>query len=128
MTCSYPNQDLAALWRLQRDELRRIQLDKLNAMLKVAADHPFYQSRITTDLLPLESLDQLSDLPLLSKQELVQQSPGVAGKIFAGPAASYTRYHQTSGTSGHPMPVLDTHDDWHWWLDCWDHVLDCGSR
>ncbi|OYP37639.1 hypothetical protein CGZ80_04750 [Rhodopirellula sp. MGV] len=48
---------------------------------------------------------------------------GLAGKIFGLPRSQYARYHQTSGTSGFPMPVLDTPTDWQWWLECWRHVL-----
>ena len=35
--------------------------------------------------------------------------------------------HQTSGTSGWPMPVLDTADDWRWWIECWQFVLDAAE-
>ncbi|MFT7640197.1 MAG: phenylacetate-CoA ligase [Pirellulaceae bacterium] len=35
------------------------------------------------------------------------------------PLERYVRYHQTSGTRGRPMVVLDTAADWQWWLDTW---------
>ena len=37
------------------------------------------------------------------------------------------RFHQTSGTHGRPLPVLDTAADWQWWLDCWQYVLDAAE-
>lgn len=77
--------------------------------------------------MPLASLDGLADLPLLSKSELVSKSPGDPGRIFTQPRRAYTRFHQTSGTSGHPMPVLDTPADWAWWLQCWRHVLQAAD-
>ena len=110
-------------WRLSREAIRAVQLKRLNALLKTAVQRDFYRQRLATLKLPLESLDQLGEIPLLTKPELVAPSPGVPGRIFNLPKAAYTRFHQTSGTSGHPMPVLDTPGDWNWWLDCWSHVL-----
>ena len=37
------------------------------------------------------------------------------------------RFHQTSGTHGRPMVVLDTADDWQWWIECWQYVLDAAE-
>jgi phenylacetate-CoA ligase len=31
--------------------------------------------------------------------------------------------HQTSGTTGVPLKVLDTTESWDWWGRCWGHVL-----
>jgi phenylacetate-CoA ligase len=36
------------------------------------------------------------------------------------------RCHQTSGTQGRPLTVLDTAGDWQWWLDAWQFVLDAA--
>ncbi len=77
--------------------------------------------------LPLRQLDELAGLPLVTKSDLLAASPGEPGRIFALPAEQYTRYHQTSGSRGWPMPVLDTTADWAWWLDCWQYVLDAAE-
>jgi phenylacetate-CoA ligase len=39
------------------------------------------------------------------------------------PMDAYTRVHQTSGTTGTPMRVVDTPESWDWWGYCWGHVL-----
>ena len=39
--------------------------------------------------------------------------------LFSG---EYTAYHQTSGTSGRPLVVLDTPESWEWWAECWQYV------
>jgi len=39
----------------------------------------------------------------------------------------YTRFHRTSGTRGKPLVVLDTPDDWQWWVDTWQYVLDAAA-
>ncbi len=110
-------------WLLDRDAIRAWQLKRLNSLLAVARQQSFYRERYGSVELPLTSLEQLRQLPTIEKSDLVSTVPGQPGRIFSLPRASYCRFHQTSGTGGHPMPVLDTADDWAWWLTCWEHVL-----
>lgn len=121
------NQNISRQWQLDRSQIEFIQLQRLNELLRVANQNPFYRDRLGSLQLPLTSLEQLAELPLLTKSDLVADSPGDPGRIFSLPRESYTRFHQTSGTSGHPMPVLDTPGDWQWWLDCWQHVLQAAE-
>ena len=44
------------------------------------------------------------------------------GSIATYDAARYVAYHQTSGTTGRPLVVLDTAESWDWWLRCWVEV------
>ena len=113
-------------WRLSDSEtLRSHQLTKLNRLLLDATtNQPFYKHKYRGIKLPLETLDALPDLPLLEKGELI--TDGVAA-ICGLPANHYVRMHQTSGTCGEPLRVLDTADDWQWWLDCWQYVLDAAD-
>ncbi len=104
-----------------------MQLEKLNGVLQAARKHPFYQDRLAEVSLPLTDLDQLQSLPLLEKRDLIPSQQGEPGRIFGLPRNRYVRMHQTSGTSGWPMPVYDTADDWQWFLDCWQHVLDAAD-
>ena len=92
-------------------------------MLQLAKTHPFYADRLANVDLPLQSLDQLANIPLLTKSDLIAEKRGDPGRIFSLPPQQYTRMHQTSGTSGWPMPVYDGPADWDWWLDCLDYVL-----
>lgn len=41
--------------------------------------------------------------------------------------SQYVRFHRTSGTLGHPLVVLDTQEDWRWWLETWQYVLDAAE-
>ncbi len=112
------------------DGLRKAQLDRLNTLLAAVRTRPFYAERFarlasTVDL-PLESLDQITRLPLLAKSDMIRDSACAPGRIFDLPRSQYTRLHQTSGTKGFPMAVLDTPEDWDWWLRCWDFVLDAA--
>ena len=114
-------------FQMNRDALNRWQLRRLNRVLEVARRQPFYGPRLRDVSLPLTSLGQLSSLPLLCKTELVPDSPSSPARIFGADRDGYVRFHQTSGTSGHPLPVLDTADDWEWWMTCWQYVLDAAD-
>ena len=68
-------------------------------------------------------------LPLCAKAELAddaRKNPPF-GSNLTYPPERYARYHQTSGTTGAPLRILDTAESWEWWLRCWAKVLDaCG--
>ena len=75
----------------------------------------FYADKLANVSLPLTSLDQLVNLPFTTKTELQQPDDFSANRTF--PIKEYSRFHRTSGTHGRPMIVVDTSDDWQWWLD-----------
>ncbi|MGB0595497.1 MAG: phenylacetate--CoA ligase family protein [Rubripirellula sp.] len=108
--------------QLSPETRREHQLLRLNELLSNIRLRPFYKDRLSTVTLPFTSLDQLSNLPLLQKSELISDDRRL-GKIFDRPQHEYVRLHQTSGTKGFPMAVADTLADWNWWLNCWDFVL-----
>ncbi len=92
-----------------------------------AARRPFYANRLSHLELPLQSLEQIRLLPLLTKADLIGHGTAATAGIFDLPRSDYVRLHQTSGTKGFPIVVLDTRDDWEWWLRCWDFVLDAAE-
>jgi phenylacetate-CoA ligase len=121
--------DRRRLEQLPREELRRHQLARLNELLKEARSHNrFYAEKLASVSLPLESLDQLAALPFTFKEELsTAKHDGEYAANLTYPLERYVRYHHTSGTRGRPLPVLDTADDWQWWLECWQFVLDAAE-
>ena len=112
---------------LSRGQLRELQWARLNALLLEVRKRPFYEERLRNVSLPIATIDDLVDIPLLTKSELVQDARCAPGLVFDLPRTCYTRLHQTSGTKGFPMAVLDTPEDWNWWLRCWDYVLDAAE-
>ena len=120
-------EDRNAATMLDRETLQSRQLERLNELLLVARSHPFYGPRLSKSPIRLESLAELPQLPLLSKHEMLGRRRGQPARIFALPRANYLRLHQTSGTHGWPLPVLDTAEDWRWWLECWQYVLDAAE-
>ena len=122
---------------LPAKQLAAHQLSRLNCLLKaVLPQNRFYADKLahlsTADLQdpdgPLRSHDQLADLPFTFKEELISETDAhhlAANLTF--PVEHYTRFHQTSGTRGRPLAVLDTAADWSWWVDCWQFVLDVAD-
>jgi phenylacetate-CoA ligase len=83
----------------------------------------------------LDSVSQWASMPTSQKSDWLGDSDtGVAlhhsfdsNTIGSESRAIYQRYHRTSGTKGKPMVILDTSQDWQWWIDTWQYVLDaCG--
>src|SRR4029079_3574313 len=44
------------------------------------------------------------------------------GTNLTYPIERYARLHQTSGTTGQPLRLLDTAESWDWWRECWQWV------
>ena len=116
------------LQSLDRGSLEQLQLDKLNRLLaRLLDENKFYQQKLANCPPHLNSLAQLAELPLTTKDEL-QPLPGESfAANLSYPIDNYVRCHQTSGTRGRPLVVLDTAEDWQWWIDGWQFVLDAAA-
>jgi phenylacetate-CoA ligase len=114
---------------LDRSRLDRLQLEKLNrALAELRANNEFYGRKLASCPASLESLEQLAELPLTTKEELqpaAGDAPFAVNRTY--PIEKYVRFHQTSGTRGRPLVVLDTAEDWKWWIECWQYVLDVAG-
>lgn len=113
---------------LDRENLAREQLRRLNELLAVILPHNrLYAEKLAGVKLPLTSLDDLARLPLTNKEELIAGDANDFAANLTWPVEKYVRYHRTSGTRGRPLVVLDTAEDWRWWLDTWQYVLDAAD-
>jgi len=118
-----------AVETMSREQLRSLQLDKLRAVLdQIYGRNRFYTAKLNdAGFAPgsLGSLDDLARLPFTTKRELVQaqaDAPPI-GTNATFPESAYSRLHQTSGTTGEPLRVVDTPESWDWWGRCWGFVL-----
>lgn len=121
--------DRRRLESMSRDELERYQLGRLNALLDtVLPDNEFYAQKLARIKSPVESLSELADWPFTFKEELIgSPSDGDVANNITWPRDRYSRFHQTSGTTGRPMVVLDTPEDWQWIVEGWQYVLDAAQ-
>ena len=114
---------------LPREQLAALQYGKLRAMMgEIWGRNAFYTNKwkaagVKPD--DIRSLDDLPNLPFTKKGELMDDQAAHApfGTNLTYPLDAYVRMHQTSGTTGVPLKVLDTTDSWDWWGRCWGHVL-----
>ncbi len=114
---------------LPREQLAALQLGKLQKMAnEIWERNGFYTRKWkAAGVSPqdLRSMDDLTRLPFTKKNELVEDQAAHApfGSNLTYPLDAYVRMHQTSGTTGVPLKVLDTTESWDWWGRCWGHVL-----
>lgn len=119
--------------QLSRREISNVQQQKLVAMLSnILPANGFYSEKLrpfdTTQLSKLVAPDAWQAIPFTTKDELAATLPttGLPANLTY-PIADYVRFHRTSGTRGTPMPVLDTKQDWEWWLEAWQYVFDAAE-
>ncbi len=125
---SLPGRNLQAA-SYTRLELESLQLEKLNRLLiDILPANSFYAQKFAGLRQPIESLHDFARLPLTLKDELAVTAP--ANLLAVNQTYStdkYSRYHQTSGTRGRPQIVLETQNDWEWWMDVWQRIYDAAD-
>ena len=100
---------------LSHEELKKLQLERLQATVKHCMNSPFYKKRFEEiGLKPedIKSLDDIRKIPFTTKQDLRDTYPfGIASV----PLRQCVRLHSSSGTTGNPTVILHTQKD----LDEW---------
>lgn len=128
---------------LPRIELQSYQLHRLTQLVaRIRHKNDFYL-RLWESFPEEVTWDWFTQLPTFDKRDLVPAAEPAVQQIECSPDPSrptwllaanhtfatneYSRVHRTSGTSGRPLVVLDTREDWQWWLDTWQYVLDAAQ-
>jgi phenylacetate-CoA ligase len=107
--------------------------ERLSALIRrIHGPNPFYTRKFDAagiDVTSLNFPDDISRLPLTTKRELIddQQASPPWGTNLTEPIERYTRYNQTSSTTGSPLRWVDTNESWQWMLECWKAVY-AGAR
>ena len=102
-----------------RATMRRLQEERLRAQVRHAYEHSlFYRRKFdAAGITPrdIESLEDLAKLPFTTKDELKadQAEHPPWGSVLAVPLSECLRIHFTSATTGRPVAVLDTPEDWY---------------
>jgi len=113
---------------LERDALLAFQGRRLAELLaEIDGRNGFYTRKLREAGVHAASLRfprDLGALPLTTKAELVadQEQNPPWGTARSEPLERYTRYCQTSSTTGRPLKWLDTNESWQWLLECWKAV------
>src|SRR5687767_9635466 len=100
-----------------RPALTEHQLGRARAVVDRALNaSPFYQRKLRaaglTSADEVDSLEALRRLPFTTKTELVadhEESPPFGSRLTES-LERYSRIHQTSGTTGKPLRILDTEE------------------
>jgi len=114
--------------RLERGELAAAQGRRLAHLLSaIYSRNAFYTRKLDdakVDVWSLRFPEDLAALPLTTKAELnADQSANPPwGSALTEPLERYTRYCQTSSTTGRPLRWIDTNESWQWMLECWKAV------
>jgi len=113
---------------LGRDELQALQCRRLAELVaRLEGRNAFYTRKLEAAGLRAEALRfprDLEKLPFTTKAELVadQAEHPPWGTALTEPLERYTRYCQTSSTTGQPLRWIDTNESWQWLLECWKAV------
>jgi len=114
--------------RLDRDALSAAQGRRLSELINaIYGRNAFYTRKLDDAGLAIDRLQfprDLERLPLTTKAELNadQAANPPWGTALTEPLERYTRYCQTSSTTGRPLRWVDTNESWQFLLDCWKAV------
>ena len=106
-----------------------MQLEKLQALIgELQGANPFYTAKLPPGV-PSSLAEFFERTPFTTKQELAadQQANPPFGSNLTYPLTRYSRFSQTSGTSGRPMRWLDTAESWQWMAGNWRRVFEAAG-
>jgi len=114
--------------RIETGQLARLQ----TLLVALTPANPFYSTKLRSAGAGhyVRSLDEFfKALPFTRKHELTedQQAHPPFGSNLTYPLERYTRFCQTSGTTGNPLRWLDTPESWTWMLDNWTQVFQAAG-
>ena len=111
--------ELELFERWSDGDRRRAQWSLLSAKLpELQRENPFYRARLP------KAARELGQLPFTTKADLSEDQAAHPpfGTNLTYPLDRYVRLHQTSGTTGRPLRLLDTPESWEWWRECWQPI------
>src|SRR3954453_23645964 len=112
-----------------RDKIAGNHLVQLRTLItKLFHENKIYTQKlnalgITFDIASLQ--DFFQRFPFTTKGELVadQERQPPFGTNLTYPVSRYTRFHQTSGTTGKPLRWLDTPESWDGMVESWMEIF-----
>ncbi len=119
--------ETAARELTEAHQLARLQV----GLQRILPRNAFYARKLLQGqaTLKLEGFADFRRLPFTTKHELVEDQITTPpfGANLTYPPGNYVRLHQTLGTTGQPLKILDTQESWDWWADCWTTVYEAAG-
>lgn len=118
---------------VSRSQIEEGQLSALRSLVgAVIPSNRFYTAKwaaVGVTEAPESLAEFTSRFPFTRKQELVddQADEPPYGTNLTFPIERYTRFTQTSGTTGRPLRWLDTTESWGWMFDNWVRVYEASA-
>lgn len=112
---------------LGRNDLKKLQVERLNETIKNAARSPFYskllqQTKINAG--DITDIDQIRDFPFTTKQDLRENFPY---GFLTLPKKEIIRLHSSSGTTGNPTVIFHNRHDLQSWANLMARSLFCAG-
>ncbi|MFQ5777086.1 MAG: phenylacetate--CoA ligase family protein [Terriglobia bacterium] len=108
---------------LPRERIEALQQVRLTEMLEVVLKkNRFYRRKFQeAGIAEADKLGSWQRIPLTTKSDLLADAAAHPpyGTNLTYALAQYVRLHQTSGTTGKPLTVLDTRESWEGWKKSW---------
>lgn len=118
---------------VQRPAIAELQLARLRELLSaIRPSNPFQTQHLESAGAPVSvgCLEEFSsEFPFTTKAELVADAEKHRpyGRNLTYPLERYTRFHQTSGTTGQPLRWLDTPESWSAMVENWQRVFEAAG-
>ena len=106
--------------------LHELQWQKLRRLLAtILPANEFWRERLPRRYRPESIGEFVRTCPLLDKAAMMRdrETHPPYGTNLTWPSMRYTRFCQTSGTTGRPLAWIDTPEDWEAMLRCWRTVF-----
>ncbi|MEZ5353105.1 MAG: AMP-binding protein [Bryobacteraceae bacterium] len=114
----------------ERDGIEARQLARLQSLVgELIPANRFYNAKLAPMGVPSSLAEFRSQAPFTTKAELIRDQAAHPpwGTNLTYPLDRYTRFAQTSGTTGMPMRWADTPQSWEWMLATWRRVYEAAG-
>jgi len=115
---------------LPREKLRDLQVRKFRRIMRWAYKHSKFHRQFykKAGIEPgdIKTLGDIAHVPKVEKymmRDIQKKDPYPYGDMLCVPLERVTEYHQTSGTTGQPVYLPDTWQDWEWFAESFAYIL-----
>lgn len=114
---------------MAREKLDEVEFSYFRNMFSYAKNNsPLYREKLQgIDIGDLKTVEDIKKVPFTYKEELRKWQENVEpfpyGGLLGVPIEEVSTFRQTSGTTGKPVYVPETHESWQWRIESWCHIL-----